>query len=448
MDPARIAALTERENRRFVEEHPRSLELHSRARRSMPNGYPMGWGPDMYAHGPIFVQSGEGAHFIDVDGHEYVDFNLADMSLFCGFAPEPVARAVAERVAAGPQFLLPTEDAIVVAEELARRYRLPSWQFTLSATTANVEAMRVARAATGRTVVLFFEGRYHGHADEMLFGPSVGGLLEAEYLGLDPAVGKRVRVVAFNDWLALRNALKSEDVACVVTEPAMTNCGVIMPEQGFHEELRQQTRQYGTLLVIDETHTQVCGPGGLTGQWNLDPDVITMGKSIAGGVPLGAYGMTRELADLFEQPNPSDPHAQIATGGTLFGNALSMAAARAALTEVLTEDVYPRTAALGEQLASGLDAIAWDTDIDWSIQRVFPRSGYSFGQQPGSYAEYVAQERRDFVDLKRVYLANRGVWEAIYSAGPCVGVAHTGDDVKLYLNAVAELVEELGYEFK
>ena len=147
----------------------------------------------------------------------------------------------------------------MVAEELAHRYRLPAWQFTLSATTANVEAMRVARAATGRSVVLFFEGRYHGHADEMLFGPSVGGMLEAEYLGLDPAVAKRVRIVEFNDWLALRDALKSGDVACVVTEPAMTNCGVIMPEQGFHEELRRLTREFGTLLVIDETHTQFAG---------------------------------------------------------------------------------------------------------------------------------------------------------------------------------------------
>jgi glutamate-1-semialdehyde aminotransferase len=443
VDPARIAELIERENRRFAEEHPRSRELHRRARQSMPNGYPMGWGPDMYAHGPIFIESGEGAQFTDVDGHRYVDFNLADMSLFCGFAPEPVASAVAARAAAGPQFLLPNEDAIVVAEELAHRYRLPAWQFTLSATTANVEAMRVARAATGRSVVLFFEGRYHGHADEMLFGPSVGGMLEAEYLGLDPAVGKGVRIVEFNDWLALRDALKSGDVACVVTEPAMTNCGVIMPEQGFHEELRRLTREFGTLLVIDETHTQVCGRGGLTGQWHLDPDLITLGKSIAGGVPLGAYGMTRELADHFEHPDPADPHAQIATGGTLFGNALSMAAARAALTEVLTEDVYPRTAILGERLASGLNSIAWDTDIDWGIQQLFPRVDYYFGHEPGSYKDYLAQNRRDFVDLRRVYLANRGVWEAIYSAGPCVGVAHTAADVDQYLAALGDLVGEV-----
>jgi glutamate-1-semialdehyde 2,1-aminomutase len=444
MDPARIAALTDRENERFAAEHPESVALHRRARQSMPNGYPMGWGPDMYAHGPIFVESGEGAHFTDVDGRRYVDFNLADMSLFCGFAPEPVARAVAERVEAGPQFLLPTEDAIVVAEELARRYRLPCWQFTLAATSANVEAMRLARAATGRSVVLFFEGRYHGHADEMLFGPSSGGFPEAEYLGLDPAVGRRVRIVPFNDPDALRAALAPGDVACVVTEPAMTNCGVIMPDEGFHAELRRLTQEHGTLLVIDETHTQVCGPGGLAGQWGLESDLVTMGKSIAGGIPLGAYGMTRELADLFETPDPTDPHAQIATGGTLFGNALSMAAARAALTEVLTDDVYPRTAALGKRLADGIETIARDAGLHWRAHRLFPRSGYAFGDKlPRSFVEFLAQDRRDFVDLRRVYLANRGVWEAIYTAGPCVGIAHTEADVDTYLTAVSDLVAEV-----
>lgn len=409
----------------------------------MPHGYPMSWGPDLYAHGPIFTQSGDGAYFTDVDGHRYVDFNLADMSLFCGFAPEPVVKAVSERVAAGPQFLLPTEDAIVVAEELARRYRLPCWQFTLAATTANVEAMRVARTATGRQAVLFFEGRYHGHADAMLFGSSAEGVA-AEGLGLDPAVGGGVRIVPFNDPDALRDVLAAGDVACVVTEPALTNCGVVQPVPSYHTELRRLTREYGALLVIDETHTQVCGPGGLSGHWGLEPDLITMGKSIAGGLPLGAYGMTRKLADLFEQPDSTDPHAMIATGGTLFGNALSMAAARAALIEVLTEDIYPRTANLGERLASGIETIAGDAGLDWRAHRLYPRSGYAFGGSlPRSYAEYVAQDRRDFVDLKRVYLANRGIWEAIYSAGPCVGIAHTEADVDRYLDTVTDLVAEV-----
>ena len=168
----------------------------------MPHGVPMGWFHDLYAHGPLFAVDGQGAHFTDADGHRYLDFNLADMSLFCGFAPAPVVAAVAERVAQGGQFLLPTEDAIWVAEELGRRYGLPRWQFTLSATTANVEAMRLARVATGRPIVVMFDGRYHGHADEMLFAPGGGGLV-AELLGLDPGAARRVRVVPFNDPEAL-----------------------------------------------------------------------------------------------------------------------------------------------------------------------------------------------------------------------------------------------------
>jgi glutamate-1-semialdehyde aminotransferase len=407
----------------------------------MPHGYPMAWGPGMYAHGPIFATEGAGACFRDVDGHDYVDFNLADMSLFCGFAPAPVAAAVAQRVAIGGQFLLPNEDAIHVAEELARRYGLPCWQFTLAATSANLEAMRLARVATGRPIVIFFAGRYHGHDEEMLIGSNDG---EPEYLGLDPAAAQRVRIVPFNDANALETALASGDVACVVTEPAMTNAGVILPDDDFHGRLREMTRAHGTLLVIDETHTQVCGPGGLTRLWDLQPDMITIGKSIGGGIPLGAYGMTRALADVFEHPAGDRDHVEIATGGTLFGNALSMAAARATLTEVLTPEVYPRAAALGARLADGIDRIGRDFGTGWIAHRLYPRSGFALGGSlPRSLADYLASHRPDFADLRRVYMANRGVWEAIASAGPCVGIAHTEADVDAYLTVLEELAGEL-----
>jgi glutamate-1-semialdehyde 2,1-aminomutase len=443
MNSERIAALTERENAQFAATHQASRALHKRARRSMPHGYPMAWGPGMYGHGPIFAVSGAGSRFKDVDGNEYVDFNLADMSLFCGFAPEPVARAVADRIARGGQFLLPTEDAIAVSENLAERYGLPAWQFTLAATSANIEAMRMARVATGREIVIFFDGRYHGHDDEMLTGSGEGGT-EPYYLGVDPAAAGRVRIVPFNDADALARALAPGDVACVVTEPAMTNCGVILPDDGFHAALRRLTRESGTLLLIDETHTQVCGPGGLTRIWGLEPDLITTGKSIAGGVPLGAYGMTRDLADTFEHPTGSDEHVEIATGGTLFGNALSMAAARAVLTEILVPEVYTRTAALGTRLADGIDRIGRDSGIGWIAHRLYPRSGFAFGGRlPRTNAEYAATHRRNFTELRRVYFANRGVWEAIYSAGPCVGIAHDEHDVDAYLNVLAELAAEL-----
>jgi glutamate-1-semialdehyde 2,1-aminomutase len=441
MDAARIATLTERENQRFAETHPNSLALRVRARDSMPHGVPMSWFHDFYAHDPIFAVEGQGARFTDADGHRYLDFNLADMSLFCGFDPAPVVAAVADRMARGGQFLLPTEDAIWVAEELGRRYGLPRWQFTLSATTANVEAMRLARVATDRPVVAMFDGRYHGHADEMLFAPGGGGW---HGLGLDPGAARRVRIVPFNDPEALSAALAPGDVACVVTEPAMTNIGVVQPAPGFHAALRQVTRDHDTLLLIDETHTQVCGPGGLTGRWGLEPDLITLGKSAAGGTPLGAYGMTEALAAIFERPDSTDPHAEIATGGTLFANAVSMAAARAALGQVLTGDVYEQTALLGTQLANGIEAVAQQAGLPWCAHRLFPRSGYAHGGRLPQNAEEARRGRRpDVTDLQRVYFANRGVWEAQYSAGHCVGIAHTASDVDQYLSVLAEFTGEL-----
>jgi glutamate-1-semialdehyde 2,1-aminomutase len=443
MDAARVAALTDRENQCFAETHPASVALRERARSSMPHGYPMSWFHDLNAHGAPFAVAGDGAHFTDADGHRYLDFNLADMSMFCGFAPAAVIAAVTERAQRGWQFLLPTEDAIWVAEELVRRYGLLRWQFTLSATTANVEAMRLARVATGRPIVVMFDGRYHGHADEMLFSPGGGGLV-ADLLGLDPGAAHRVRIVPFNAPDALEVALAPGDVACVITEPAMTNAGVIQPAPGFHAALRLLTRDHGTLLLIDETHTQVCGPGGLTRQWDLEPDLLTLGKSAAGGLPFGAYGMTEALAAVFERPDPDDPHAEIATGGTLFANAMSMAAARAALGTTLDADAYARTAILGTRLADGIDAVAADAGLPWRAHRLFPRSGFAHdGMLPANAAEARRGFRRDVMDLQRVYLANRGVWEAIYSAGPCVGIAHTAADVDDYLQVLASFAQEL-----
>lgn len=441
--PSRVAELAGREQRRFVETHRQSASLHARAERSMPHGYPMSWFRSLYEHGPIFVEEGEGAWFRDVDGHRYLDMNLADMSQFCGFGSAPVAAAVARRAAAGAQFLLPTEDAIWVAEELARRYGLPQWQYTLSATTANVEAMRLARVATGRPVVLMFEGKYHGHAEEMLFTPAEDGWAP-EGLGLDMGLTHRLRVIPFNDLDALAEALAQDDVACVVTEPALTNIGVVLPDPGFHTSLRDLTRQHGALLLIDETHTQVCGPGGLTARWGLTPDLVTLGKSIAGGIPFGAYGMTAELAAIFARPDASDAHAEIASGGTLFANALSMAAARAAMSDVLTPDAYERAAELGGRLADGIEQVAAQAGLSWQAHRLYPRSGYAHsGVLPRNAREALAGQRRDITDLQRLYFANRGVWEAIYSAGPCVGVTHTSSDVDIYLGVLAEFSAEL-----
>jgi acetylornithine/succinyldiaminopimelate/putrescine aminotransferase len=296
------ARLLDAERERFHAARPRSLSLGREARASMPNGVPMSWQHLMYDHAPIWVAHGRGAWFEDVDGHAYADFNIADTSAFCGHAPEPTTRAVAERLAAGGQFLLPTEDALVVAVELGRRYGLPAWQFTLAATSANVEAIRIARLATGRPLVLLFDGHYHGGADEFFAASRAEDIVSTQPAAILRSSLGDVRIVPFNDPDALAAALADERVACVLGEPAMTNNqGVIQPLPAFHEALRRATRETGTLLVLDETHTQICGPGGLTRELGLEPDVVTLGKSIGGGFPIGAYGMTPRLAEAMER---------------------------------------------------------------------------------------------------------------------------------------------------
>lgn len=444
IDPARVSALKAREDARFAREHPRCAALLERARASMPNGVPMSWMVSYTEHPPVFVTEGHGARFTCADGHGFLDTNIGDKSTFCGLDPEPVVRAVAARAAAGWQFLQPTEDAVVVAEDLTRRWGRPQWQFTLSATQANVEAVRLARHATGRDKVLLFAGNYAGHADELLVSYGGGGLRDP-YLGLASRAYGDVGLVDFNDVAAVERALATRDFACVVTEPALTNVGVVLPDPGFHEALRGLTREHGTLLVLDETHTLICGPGGLTGRWGLDPDVVVAGKAIGGGVPLGAYGMTAELAEAFVSGRDAEGReGELATGGTLFANGLSMAAARAALTEVLTDGAYARTAALGARLADGIEGHARRAGLPWAVHRLYARSGWSLrGRLPRTAREADEDAWPEFSALQQVYLANRGVWEAISSAGPAVSVAATADDVEQYLAALGELVADL-----
>jgi glutamate-1-semialdehyde 2,1-aminomutase len=445
LDPERIHHIKDREDAAFVAARPRSTQLWANAKVSMPNGVPMSWLRTSYDHPPLFVAEGKDARFRDVDGHEYSDFNIADMSMFGGYAPEPVVEAISRRAAQGTQFLLPNEDSLWVAEELGRRYGLPKWQFTLSSTHANTEAIRVARALTGRDKVLFFDGKYHGHFDQALVDLQEGRLVPEEG-GLPRDVTSTTKIVQFNDPDGLRAALEPRDVAIVITEPTLTNnIGLLLPEPGFHDALRAITRETGTLLAYDETHTQVDGPGGLTRMWGLDPDVITIGKSIAGGVPLGAYGMTEAVADVLQRPaGRFDEKEAIATGGTLFGNPLSMAAARATMGEVLTHQAYAHTHVLGARLADGIEKVVRDAGLPWTTHRFWPRSGVTFApEMPRNALEAYAAKDILLSLTTRVYLANRGVWEAIVGAGPTCSVPATEDDVDRYVLAYGSLILEL-----
>ncbi|HEY4189528.1 MAG TPA: transaminase [Candidatus Limnocylindrales bacterium] len=447
VDRGRVRALKNAEDARFRDEHRVSASLLERGRRAMPNGVPMAWMVGSYHHLPLWVAEGKGAHFTDVDGHTYRDFNIADLSMFCGYAPEPLVRAVADRVARGNQFLLPTEDAIVVSEELGRRFGLPMWQYTSSATHANTEAIRVARVVTGRDRVVMFDGKYHGHLDEALVELDEDGNVVPEERGIPEDTIDGTVLVPFNDPAALARVLARGDISVVLTEPAITNnIGLLLPDDGFHAALRRLTRETGTLLAIDETHTQVVGPGGLTAQWGLEPDFVTIGKSIAGGLPFGAWGTTDEIAAVLDQRKGPDGERSnlVATGGTIFGNALAMAAARAVMTEILTPEAYAHTQRLGARLAGGMRASVERHGLPWHVPHLGPRAGYTFQRAPiHDAAEGRAAADELLTRLIRVWLANRGVWEAIVGAGPVCSVPAEDEDVDAYVGAWDELLATL-----
>lgn len=333
VDRARVEALMEREAERFVRDHPRSRELFERARDSLLGGVPMTWMLEWAGGFPVFMDEASGARVTDVDGNTYVDLCLGDTGAMTGHSPPQSVEAIADRLGRGITTMLPSEDSIWVGEELTRRFGLPLWQFTLTATDANRFAVRIAREITGRPRILVFNYCYHGTVDETLIALSPEGKAHAREGNVGPPVDPTLtsKVVEFNDAVALEEALAPEDVACVLTEPALTNMGIVLPEPGFHAALREVTSRTGTLLIIDETHTISAGPGGYTAAHGLRPDVVTIGKPIGSGVPGGAFGVTEEVADGMFARTGADYKDVGGIGGTLAGNALSVAAMRATL---------------------------------------------------------------------------------------------------------------------
>jgi glutamate-1-semialdehyde 2,1-aminomutase len=448
LDATRLAFLTGREEQRFLADRPRSRALLDRARAHMPGGVPMAWMTAMHGHPPVFAAEGEGAWFTDVDGHRYLDMNQADLSMNAGFGPPAVVAAVSDRMRRGSQFMLPTEDALWCAEELADRWELPYWQFTLSASGANTEIIRLARHVSGRDKILMFDGKYHGHIEDSLV-IMAEGTVKPELYGLSSAAAARARMVPFNDLDAAERALAGRDVALCIVEPALTNVGVVMPAEGFHAGLRELTRRYGTFLALDETHTQIASPGGLKRLWKLEADAVGLGKSIGGGVPIGAYGLCEALAQPLKNPPlmpgaPMESVGGVATGGTLYGNALSMAACRATLSQVLTPQGFVRTAALGAQLADGLAGLFAAGSLDWQVHRLASRSGFTFaGHLPRNAAEARALAQPAFYRLLRLWMANRGVWESVATAGPTVSFAMAEAEVAFYLERMREFLADI-----
>lgn len=444
IDRRRLSALRAAEDASFVRRTPRSAGLHERALAHLPNGVPMAWMRGLYRTAPIFIERGRGATFTDVDGNDYLDFNVCDLSMTVGFGNEVVAEALARQAQRGVQFLLPGEDAIAVAENLAARVGLPHWQFTLSATGANVEVIRVARFLTGRPKIVIFGGHYHGHLDDTLVREEQGRSVP-DAPGLPPGSAAHTIVVPFNDLNALGRALAAGDVALVLAEPALTNCNVVLPDTGFHAGMRELTRRHGSLLCLDEAHTFQFAHGGLVREWQLDPDFVVLGKGLGSGVAFGLYGMGAEPAAAYSRHLDVDIGPRgIATGGTTFATALAAAVARATLEQLLTPAAYGRVRALGEQLADGLDALFGGRGLPWKAFRLGPRSGYCLEPSlPRDGREAARSLDAEFIDARRVFMANRGIWDAVASAGPQVSFAHAPGDVERYLAAAGEFLDAL-----
>jgi glutamate-1-semialdehyde 2,1-aminomutase len=446
VDRSRLAALTEREASAFAAARPRSAELAARARRSLVGGVPMTWMMRWAGPYPLFLERARGARVTDVDGHEYVDLCLGDTGAMAGHAPEPVVRAVAERAAAGLTAMLPTEDAAWAGEELARRFGLPLWQFTLSATDANRFALRLCRDVTGRPKVLVFNGCYHGTVDETFATLRPDGSVGVRSGNVGPPVDPALTtaVVEWNDADALEAALAPGDVACVLAEPALTNIGIVLPEPGFHEALRELTRAAGTLLVLDETHTFSAGPGGSTAAHGLEPDVLTIGKAIGGGVPVGAFGVTEELAARALGRPGADWEDVGGVGGTLAGNALSLAAVRATLGEVLTDEAFARMTALGERLAAGTAAAIEAAGLPWHVTRLGARSEYRFvPEPPRTGGESAAAGDEELERYLHLHALNRGVLLTPFHNMALVCPATSETDAERHGAVLAEALEAL-----
>jgi glutamate-1-semialdehyde 2,1-aminomutase len=410
IDRTRLQRAFAQELETFRLRNPRSAALFERSRGSLLGGVPMSWMGQWASSSPLFVDEASGARIRDVDGHTYLDLCLGDTGAMTGHAPAPAVEALAAQARRGLTFMLPTEDAAWVGEELARRFGVPYWQFAMTATDANRFVLRLARAVTGRPRILVFNWCYHGTVDETLVLLQDGAVVpRSGTLGppVDPSL--TTAVVEFNDLPALERALGGGDIACVLAEPALTNIGIVHPDPGFHEALRRITRATGTLLAIDETHTLCAGPGGFTAAHGLEPDFVVVGKPIASGLPTAAYGCTGEVALRIARASSGNADTT-GVGGTLAGNALSMAVIRATLTHVLTEEAYRRTIPLAERFARGVRGVIERYALPWNVTSLGSRAEYWFRAVPARNGTEAAEASDPELD-RYMHLAalNRGV---------------------------------------
>jgi glutamate-1-semialdehyde 2,1-aminomutase len=445
IDRTKLATLQKREEKRFLLEHPRSAALYAGAENSLLGGVPMNWMKKWAGPFPVFVKSAKGAHFTCVDGHEYVDLCLGDTGAMTGHSPDAVVQAVAQRLGEGITLMLPTEDALYVGEDLKKRFGLAYWQFTLTATDANRFSIRIAREITQRPKILVFHYCYHGTVDESFAGLH-GGVVGPRRGNIGPPVNpaETTRVVEFNDLDALEVELQHHDVACILAEPAMTNVGIILPCEGYWKSARELARRYGALLIADETHTICAGPGGCTAEWALEPDMVVFGKAIGSGIPGAAYGCTEEVAQRISARIHLEDCDVGGIGGTLAGNALSLAAMRATLEHVLTAKNFEKMIALAVRFSDEACGAIKQHALNWNVQRLGCRAEYTFcARAPRNGGESAAAADFELERFLHLYALNRGVLMTPFHNMALICPETTEQDVERHTATFDECLAEL-----
>jgi len=444
---ARLAHLIGRERDSYRDRHPASAAAFAEAGAHLLGGVPMTW-MRMWPGGfPLYLAAAHGARLTDIDGNDFIDFCLGDTGAMAGHSPVAVLAAVASRYndAGGATTMLPTQDASWVAADLTRRFGPAYWSFTLTATDANRWAIRLARQLTRRPKILVFSYCYHGSVDETFIIATPDGPASREgNVGAPVDPRRTTRVVEFNDDHALERELAHGDVAAVLMEPALTNIGIVLPEPDYLAAVRTLTREYGSLLINDETHTFSAGPGGCTRAWQLAPDIVTIGKSIAGGIPAGAYGLSADLADRILHDQSADIIDTGGVGGTLAGNALSVAAMRATLEHVLTDAAFEQMIAVADRYTAGVREVLTGRRLPWTITQLGARAEYRFCPAPprdGGESAMAADSELD--EYLHLYLINRGVLLTPFHNMALMSPATTAADADAHTEVFAAAADEL-----
>ena len=434
VDRKRLISAIADEEKQFVAKHPVSFAASKLASKSLIGGVPMPWMKRWPGAFPISVQSAKGARFVDVDGIEYVDFCLGDTGSMTGHAVTEITDAISRQLSRGSTVMLPSEDSTWVGAELTKRFGLAKWQFSVSATDANRFVLRLARHITKRPMVLVHDWCYHGTVDETLVIADDQGKTISRHGAIGPQVHPSLttRVVPFNNLEKLEQQLSFGDVACMLIEPALTNIGIVLPDPGYLSGVRDLTRKYGTLLIIDETHTICAGPGGATKLWDLEPDMLVIGKTIGGGIPVAAYGLSAELAARAELSLGSHDVDVSGLGGTLSGSVLAMAAVKATLTHSLLPNQFEKTIALATRWANGVASSIAKHQLDWSVQQLGCRAEYWFCKPPKNGAEAAAAVDEELENFMHLWALNKGVLLTPFHNMALVSPFHEESDVDLH----------------